>query len=137
MMETTEKAKEYRERAARYLRNFESEQEKRDREKAGEALWGVVSCLTNALFILYKGRPSSNHRTTSEFAKQFIVSNFGEDGERLVNYYKNVEKFHANFYHAFLDKDEFEKSVSEIFELVELLDKFLEKTISNAEIEIH
>jgi hypothetical protein len=136
MMEKTEKAKEYRERASRYLRNFESEQQKGDREKAGEALWGVVSCLTNALFLIYSDRPSSNHRTTSEFAKQFIVSNFGEDGERLVNSYKKVEKFHANFYHAFLDKDEFEKSVSEIFTLIELLDHFLEKAISNVESEI-
>ena len=118
------RAQEYRERASHYRRNFEEERGRRSKEKAGEALWGVVSCLLNAIAILEKGKPCFEHRLLSNFAKQFLVSSF-EDGEQLARIYKKVEKFHANFYHAFLDDEEFEQIGADIWRLVERLDRTL------------
>ena len=99
------KAKEYRERASRYLQNYEGEIEKGDKEKGGEALWGVISCQINAIYLVENGRPSTSHSESTRFARQFIISKFGEiDGEELVQVYRKVEKFHANFIMPFLMK---------------------------------
>ena len=136
-IEIIKKANEYRERATRYLKNFEWEMEKRDREKAGEALWGVVSCLVNALYLLEEGKPSSRHGDSCKFAQEFLISSQGEmDGKELVNAYRKVEKFHANFYHAFLDEDEFGLSAAEILQLIKHLGQLLNDKISDAEIKI-
>lgn len=125
--ETLIRVNEYKERATRYLINFEAEREMGDREKSGEALWGVVSCLINALFLLENGRPSSSHGVSCEYAKQFIISTFGEkEGWELFSTYRKVEKFHANFYHAFLDEDEFEAMTGEILRLIERLSTALD-----------
>ena len=136
-IEIIKKANEYRERATRYLKNFEWEMEKRDREKAGEALWGVVSCLVNALYLLEEGKPSSRQGDSCKFAQEFLISSQGEmDGKELVNAYRKVEKFHANFYHAFLDEDEFGLSAAEILQLIKHLGQLLNDKISDAEIKI-
>lgn len=55
------KVKGCRERASLYFENFEEERRREDREKAGEALWGVVSCLMNAFHIFEKGKPAPKH----------------------------------------------------------------------------
>jgi hypothetical protein len=126
-----EKISEYRSRATRYLQNFEWEIQKKDREKAGEALWGIVSCLFNAIYLLETGKPCSEHAKLRIFAGEFLVSNFGEgDGERFYDIYRKVEKFHANFYHAFLDEDEFEKDASEILRLLGILDNKLQNMLN-------
>jgi len=131
--EIIERVKDYRERASRYFGNFEEERRKGDREKAGEALWGVVSCLVNAFFILEKGKPSSKHGVLSDFAQQFLTSTF-EEGEELAKIYKKVEKFHANFYHAFLDDEEFEEMGADILRLVERLDIALKDKLQKLEL---
>lgn len=132
-----EKTREYRERASRYLLNFEWEMEKGDREKAGEALWGVVSCLINALYLLKNGEPPTKHRVSGEFARQFIISRLGEkDGKGLVDVYGKVEKFHANFYHAFLDEEEFNNTAGNILKLVKCLDQILNDMLNETEAEI-
>jgi len=132
-----EKTREYRERASRYLLNFEWEMEKGDREKAGEALWGVVSCLINALYLLKNGEPPTKHRVSGVFAQQFIISKLGEKDDReLVDVYGKVEKFHANFYHAFLDDAEFNNTAGDILKLVKWLDQILSEMLSEAEAEI-
>jgi HEPN domain-containing protein len=131
------KTNEYRERASRYLQNFEWEMERGDREKAGEALWGVVSCLINALYLLENGKPSTKHRDSGEFARQFMISKFGErDGKELLDIYGKVEKFHANFYHAFLDEEEFKKIATEIMRLIKCIDSALGDKLSEVEIKI-
>lgn len=129
--------REYRERASRYLLNFEWEMEKGDREKAGEALWGVISCLINALYLLENGEPSTKHRVSGVFARQFIISKLGgKDGKGLVDIYGKVEKFHANFYHAFLDEEEFNNIAGDILKLVKCLDQLLSDMLNKAEAEI-
>ena len=97
-------AREYRERASRYLQNYEWEMETGDREKAGEALWGVISCLINALYFLEKGKPSTKNRESSRFAKEFMTSRLGENSREFANIYEMVEKFHANSTMLFLMK---------------------------------
>jgi len=132
----TQGARKYRERASRYLQNYEWEMEKGDREKAGEALWGVISCLINSLYFLENGKPATVHRVSVNFAKQFIASTFGENGKELVDIYGNAEKFHANFYHAFLDEEEFKKMAGDILKLVKNLDHALSDLLGKVEAEI-
>ncbi|VVB66803.1 Uncharacterised protein [uncultured archaeon] len=128
------KTNEYRERASRYQQNFEWEMEREDREKAGEALWGVVSCLINALYLLEKGEPLTKHRVSVIFAQQFMISTFGEkDGKELVDIYGKVERFHDNFYHAFLDEAEFKKIVPDVIRLIKCLDSVLGDKLSEVE----
>jgi hypothetical protein len=130
-------AREYRERASRYLQNYEWEMEKRDREKAGEALWGVISCLINALYLLEKGKPSTKHRESSRFAKEFMTSRLEEkDSKEFANIYEKVEKFHANYYHAFLDEEDFKKTAGDVLRLAEYLDRVLSDMLSKIEDEI-
>lgn len=129
-------AREYRERASRYLQNYEWEMETGDREKAGEALWGVISCLINALYILEKGKPSTKHRESSRFAKEFMTSRLGENGREFANIYEMVEKFHANFYHAFLDEEDFKKTAGDVLRLAEYLDRVLSDMLIKIEAEI-
>jgi hypothetical protein len=119
----------YRERASFYFSNFEKEMREGNKEKAGEALWGVVSCLVNALSLIERGKPLPNHKEQSVFAQQFLVSKFKE-GEELAKIYRTAEKFHANFYHAFLDKEEFENMVAGIQKLIEFLDRALKEELS-------
>jgi hypothetical protein len=118
----------YRNRAQLYLKNFEKEKIEGNREKAGEALWGVISCLINALAILEYGKPISDHKEQSRFATQFILSTY-EDGEKLAKAYSYAERFHANFYHAFLDAQEFETISAEILNLAGRLDATLMEKI--------
>ena len=56
VLEPLEKVDEYRSRATLYLENFHEEALKGDREKAGEALWGAVACLLNAIHLLMEGK---------------------------------------------------------------------------------
>jgi hypothetical protein len=129
--------REYRDRASRYLQNYEWEMEKGDREKAGEALWGVISCLINALYLLEKGKPSTKHRESSRFAKEFMTSRFEEeDSKEFANTYEKVERFHANFYHAFLSEEEFKEIAGDVLRLVEYLDRILSDMLSKIEDEI-
>jgi hypothetical protein len=115
------RAMDYRERARIYLENFEEDRRRGDREKAGEALWGVVSCLINALHIIEEEKPASNHQKQKIFAQQFIRSAF-EEGEELAKAYEYAERFHSNFYHAFLNDEEFERIGRDILRLAERLD---------------
>lgn len=127
--EMLNKVKNYRERASFYFSNFEKEITEGNKEKAGEALWGVVSCLVNALSILERGKPSPDHKEQRDFIQQFLISRFKE-GEELAKIYSKAEKFHANFYHAFLDKEEFEEIVADIQRLIEFLDRALKDELS-------
>ncbi|MCD6255483.1 MAG: hypothetical protein J7J44_04320 [Deltaproteobacteria bacterium] len=127
------RVRDYMERASRYFDNFEQERRRGEKEKAGEALWGVVSCLLNAFFILEKGKPASKHGVLSDFAQQFLISSF-KNGEELARVYKKVEKFHANFYHAFLDKAEFEELCADILTLVGRLDIALKYKLQKLEL---
>ncbi len=121
-----ERAKRYRDRATRYLQNYEWELEKKDREKAGEALWGVLSCIINAISILENGKPKITHKDLTEFAREIILGKLEEeDAKALVVVFSKAERFHANFYHAFLPDDEFKDLAAKIIALIERLDRVL------------
>lgn len=119
----------YRKRASFYFKNFDKEIREGNKEKAGEALWGTVSCLVNALSILERGRPLSDHKEQSIFAQQLLISKFKE-GEELAKIYRTAEKFHVNFYHAFLDEDEFKNMVGEIQKLIHFLERALKEKLN-------
>jgi len=121
-----QKAREYWERASFYLKNYENDRIKSE-EKASEDLWGVVSCLMNAISVIELGKPQPRHGNQREFAMQFLISEF-EDGKELFKIYEKAEKLHTNFYHAFLEKDELEELWADVLRLVKRLDNaFREK----------
>ncbi len=62
-----QKAREYWERASFYLKNYENDRIKSE-EKASEDLWGVVSCLMNAISVVELGKPQSRHGNQRKFA---------------------------------------------------------------------
>ena len=120
------KAREYWERASFYLKNYENDRIK-SKEKASEDLWGVVSCLMNAISVVELGKSQPRHGNQREFAMQFLISEF-EDGKELFKIYEKAEKLHTNFYHAFLEKDELEELWADVLRLVKRLDNaFREK----------
>lgn len=88
----------------------------------------MISCLINALAVLEYGKPIPDHEEQSRFAMQFILSTY-EDGEKLAKAYSYAERFHANFYHAFLDAQEFETISAEILNFVGRLDATLMERI--------
>ena len=119
------KAREYWERASFYLKNYENDRIKSE-EKASEDLWGVVSCLMNAISVVELGKPQ-RHGNQRKFAMQLLISEF-EDGKELFKIYKKAEELHSNFYHAFLEKDELEELWADVLRLVKRLDNaFREK----------
>ena len=120
------KAREYWERASFYLKNYENDRIKSE-EKASEDLWGVVSCLMNAISVVELGKPQSRHGNQREFAMQFLISEF-EDGKELFKIYEKAEKLHSNFYHSFIKRDELEGLWADVLRLVKRLDNaFREK----------
>ncbi len=125
--ELLEKIRDYRERASHYFRNF-SEERLKNPEKAGEALWGTVSCLINAISILERGEPQQKHGKQRKFAEEFLISRFKE-GKELFKIYRDVEKIHSSFYHAFLEEDELENLFRDGIKLIEVLDKTLEEEL--------
>ncbi len=123
------RAMEYRERAVKYFMNFEEERLRENFDKAGEALWGVISCLLNAIHLLEKGKPITDHQMMRQFAVHYLVS-MTDEGERLVGIFKRAEKLHANFYHSFLDRDEFNELCNEIIELIKVLEELYNREMS-------
>ena len=95
-----QKAREYWERASFYLKNYENDRIKSE-DKASEDLWGVVSCLMNAISVVELGKSQPRHGNQREFAMQFLISEF-EDGKELFKIYEKAEKLHSNFYHSFI-----------------------------------
>ena len=108
------------------MKNYENDRIKSE-EKASEDLWGVVSCLMNAISVVELGKPQPRHGNQREFAMQFLISEF-EDGKELFKIYRKAEKLHSNFHHSFIKRDELEELWADVLRLVKRLDNaFREK----------
>ncbi len=113
----------YRELATSYIADYQEELTRGDKEKAGEALWGAVGCLLNAIHIVKTGKPIARHDDLREFARTLLIRL--DSGGELFKIFRSAEKLHANFYHAFLELDEFVRLAEDMLRLIEALDKDL------------
>ncbi|MEM1568320.1 MAG: PaREP1 family protein [Thermofilaceae archaeon] len=86
-----------------YLAEAEELYSKGDLPQAGEKYWGAVTALLNAIAETC-GVPHYSHRDYAELVDRLYEET--EDRE-LVVWFRMAEGLYANFYHNFMDKEEF------------------------------
>jgi hypothetical protein len=106
-----EKAYEYIARTDKLKENFDAAIAEENVEKASEFLWGILACYLNALKILIDGKPAKKHGELRDLGLS-LAKGLGD--ERLYRAIKKAEKLHANFYHAFLDIEDFREIYNEV-----------------------
>jgi hypothetical protein len=78
------------------------------------------------------GKPAQGHSEQTRFAEIYITSQL-PNAEELLKAHKYVERFHTNFYHAFLGQQEFDELASKIRQLIEALDTALKQRLEELE----
>jgi hypothetical protein len=101
---------EYQERASRLFENGTKLVRRGELEKAGEFFWGAIASYVNALRFIYQGKASSGHKEMVLAAKEMAMQ---ANDSKLFQAIETSEKFHANYYHGFISKDEFSKYYEE------------------------
>ncbi len=104
MEEAVEKVLGYSARASQLFENGEGLAKKGELEKAGEFFWGAIACYINALRFMHTGKAHGGHKEMVLDAKK-IAAQIGDTP--LFEAIEGAEKFHANYYHSFIPKDEF------------------------------
>ncbi|MEM0374841.1 MAG: PaREP1 family protein [Nitrososphaerota archaeon] len=118
---------EYLERSKRHQENLREFIQRGELEKAGDMLWGILSCYSNALSILLRGQKGvlRTHRDTIRFLEEFAKS-IGD--KRVIDAVKEAERLHANFYHGFIrDAEDLRKHYEGVYLLIQLLDEQIRK----------
>jgi hypothetical protein len=100
----------------RYLREAEELYANGDLAQAGEKYWGAVTALINAL----AERRGWSHYTNRDYAE--AVERLSEElKEPLGRLFTSVERLHANCYHNFLTKVNFDAHREDALKLVQPL----------------
>ncbi|GAB6947576.1 PaREP1 family protein [Vulcanisaeta sp. JCM 16161] len=101
----------------KYLNEAEELFNKGDLTQAGEKYWGAVTALLNAIGEM-RGLPHYSHRDYSVIIDEL----YRETGDRdLVIGFRLAEGLHANFYHNFMSREEFQLHRETVIELVKKL----------------
>jgi len=107
----------YMQLAEKYLAEAEELYAKGDLLQAGEKYWGAVAALLNAV-AEKRGRPHYTHRDYAVLIDEL----YEETGDReLVVWFSMAERLHANFYHNFMGKRQFDLHREAVLKLVEKL----------------
>ena len=100
----------------KYLKDAEELYAKGDLAQAGERYWGAVTALLNAI----GEKRGWSHYTHRDYAE--IVERLSEElKEPLGRLFAGVERLHANYYHNFLTKVNFEAHREDSLKLVRRL----------------
>ena len=100
----------------KYLKDAEELYAKGDLAQAGERYWGAVTALLNAI----GEKRGWSHYTHRDYAE--IVERLSEElKEPLSRLFAGVERLHANYYHNFLTKVNFEAHREDALKLVRRL----------------
>ena len=100
----------------RYLRDAEELYAKGDLVQAGEKYWGAVTALLNVI----GERRGWSHYTHRDYAE--IVERLSEElKEPLGRLFASVERLHANYYHNFLTRVNFEAHREDALKLIQKL----------------
>jgi len=120
--EVEQQIAEYERLSAHYYDNATVYIKQEEYPKAGEALWGSINVYLKIISLIALHRPlSSRHGDIKQFVR--ALSNSVRDPE-LFRMYEKAEKLHANFYHNFLDKEEFDENFNSSVELLQKLYEF-------------
>lgn len=103
-----------------YLREVGKLYEMGDLPQSGEKRWKAVTALLNVI----AERRGWRHRSHTEYT-EIIEKLSGEVGEPLGRLFASAERLHANFYHNFLTKINFEAHRDDALDLIEKLKKIL------------
>jgi len=116
-LDPPDRVKVYVELAEKYLAEAEELYTKGDLLQAGEKYWGAVAALLNAV-VERRGRPHYTHRDYAVLIDEL----YEETGDReLVVWFGMAERLHANFYHNFMGKRQFDLHREAVLKLVEKL----------------
>ncbi len=100
----------------RYLREAEELYANGDLSQAGEKYWGAVTALINAI----AEKRGWSHYTHRDYAE--AVERLSEElKEPLGRLFASVERLHANYYHNFLTKVNFEAHREDALKLIQRL----------------
>jgi hypothetical protein len=100
----------------KYLRESEELYAKGDLAQAGEKYWGAITALINAI----AERRGWSHYTHGDYAE--IIERLSEElREPLGRLFASVERLHANYYHNFLTKVNFEAHREDTLKLIQKL----------------
>lgn len=95
-----------------YLDNYRKLEREGEFEKAGEALWGAVSNLVEAIAWARTGDGLGSYASQKEFVRQ-LAAETGD--EELYEAYKDAENLHVKgFYERLMDRDEFEAAAGQV-----------------------
>ncbi|WP_054857102.1 PaREP1 family protein [Vulcanisaeta sp. JCM 16159] len=104
-----------------YLRAAEELYNKGDLAQAGEKYWGAVTALLNAIDES-RGWEHYSHRDYDVIIGRL----YKETKDKLIlTNFSMVKRLQANFYHNFMDREEFEAHRETVFELIGKLREFL------------
>jgi len=84
--------------------NYIKYYDKNDYMKSAEFLWGAITKLTNALEVLYVGKPGK-HKENMRFLKD--LASREENCEEYRDYISAAHALHAHYYHNWIDEDDF------------------------------
>jgi hypothetical protein len=100
----------------RYLREAEELYASGDLAQAGEKYWGAVTALINAI----AERRGWSHYSHRDYAE--VVERLSEElKEPLGRLFASVERLHANYYHNFLTKVNFDAHREDALKLIRRL----------------
>ena len=103
--------------AHQFLADADREYEAGDILQASEKLWGAASHLAIAE-MTERGMTAKGHVVTKRFVRKF-----GEETNRpeLFPLFKAAESLHVNFYHGFLDSDDYLEHRALVHQFVDLM----------------
>ena len=111
---TTRSTSDYAEAAQRFLADADREFASGDIAQASEKLWGAASQAVIAV-AKQRGWKYGSHRDLKIAAERLADEN---DDSRFRSEFGVAEKFHANFYHQFMEDYELERDPVEVRNLV-------------------
>ena len=105
----------------KYLKDAEELYAKGELAQAGEKYWGAITALLNAI----GERKGWSHYTHRDYAE--IVEKLSEElREPIGRLFASTERLHANYYHNFLTKVNFEAHREDAIKLVQKLKSLID-----------
>ena len=111
----------YWEMGETYLRQAEEELAKDDLKQASEKIWGSAALAVKAVAYAREGRRLTSHRELWEYVNK-LIKETGD--EKLGSLWRTALSMHINFYEGWAPKEEVERALKNIANLLEKLKKF-------------
>jgi len=111
----------------KYFENYYRHLDARDYMKASEDLWGIVNNLASILSLLSRGKPISKHSELRELIDHLIKLKQNPELKELL---LACERLHANFFHNFMDEEQFREHREKAEKLIRILETYISEELS-------